>query len=172
MPVNPETGKTDRRAHSSSQLREFRLKQAETPAAPQAKAPPKKDKKGKKRAQNSPGAEEKEGLGLSPSLLAALANLELLTLHSGGSSAANSPSDGPAASHQAPLPSFSAPAPPSDPKTCDSSKRPAGEYTSGPRQLLLRIDRSRRYGARHLTNPQACALPGLTLSHRHIASKR
>ena len=166
MPVNPETGKTDRRAHSPSQLREFRLKQAEAPAPPQAEAPPKSVKKGKKRAKNSPGAEEKEGSGLSPSPLAALANLESLMLHSGGSSAANSPSDGPAASHQAPSPGVSAPAPSSDPKPCDISKRPAGEYTSGTRQLLLR---TRQISSLRCQAPHKPSIHALTSTHRQQA---
>ena len=129
MPVNPETGKTDRHAHSPSQLMEYRRKQAE---APQAEVPAKNVKKGKKRIQSSPDAGEKEGSGLSP-----LANLESLALDSHGSSAANSPADSPAALNQAPLPGRPVGTSPSDPKTGDSSKRPAGKSASNPWQLPL-----------------------------------
>lgn len=90
MPSNPETGRTDRRAKTAAELLEFRLKQVDLREA----------KRGKQRASNSPDTGEPEGSGLSPS---PLAGIGMLTLSSGGSSAAHTPAEMPTALPQPPL---------------------------------------------------------------------
>ena len=120
MPLNPKTGKTDRRLLSEAELLEFRLKQAKESRA--------QVKKGKQRARNSPEAEagDSEGSGPAPSPLQTLAGLGTLTLDSTGSSVANTPADSPSILPQPPLPERSAPAPPSGPRARYTAKSSAG----------------------------------------------
>jgi len=89
MPINPVTGKADRRALPAETILEYRIAQE-------------KRKKGKKRACESP-----ETSAEVPSPSAPLANL---TLDSGPSST-NTPIDSPAIAHLPPLPDSPAPAP-------------------------------------------------------------
>lgn len=91
MPMNPETGKTVRRTMTESEVLEYRLNQKVSRA---------EVKRGKRRARNSPDMGEPEGSGISP-----LAGIGMLTLSSGGSSAAQTPSETPATLPQPPLPS-------------------------------------------------------------------
>ena len=120
MPLNPKTGKTDRRLLSEAELLEFRLKQAKESRA--------QVKKGKQRARNSPEAEagDSEGSGPAPSPLQTLAGLGTLTLDSTGSSVANTPADSPSILPQLPLPEHSALAPPSGPRARYTAKSSAG----------------------------------------------
>ena len=123
MPKNPETGKTDRRPLSPTDLLEFRLKQTEKTHS--------KSKKGKKRAVDPPEAAEPEGSGQVPSPLQPLATLKSLTLDSGGSSATNTPADTPADSPttvpQLPLPDRPAPRPLA-PKTLKAATPSIGKF--------------------------------------------
>src|SRR5258708_34197163 len=88
-------------------------------------------KKGKQPACNSPDAGKPEGSGLapSPSLLVPLAGLRTLTLDSGSSSAANTPTDSPTVSLQPALPECPALAP-SAPSTRNTSKSSADKSPS------------------------------------------
>lgn len=117
MPVNPNTGKTDRRALGQTEHLEHRrnLKQVEKAAV--------KVKKGKKRAPDSPGEREPEASGSASSPFTQLAALGSLTLDSGGSSSANTPADSPASVTQAPLPEGPVPAPAKTPTASKTSKR-------------------------------------------------
>jgi len=88
MPLNPVTGKTDRHALSTAELREFRIKQTKESRA--------EIEKGKQCASDPPDAGKPEDSGLVPSPLAGLSALGSLTLESGGSSTGNTPSHSPA----------------------------------------------------------------------------
>lgn len=123
MPLNEETGKTDRRP-SNERLYQFRVKQVV--------------KAGKKRALDSPDTGEAEGSGQAPSPLSALYGLETLALESGASSAAYTPADTPADSPATvPQPTLTeniAPPSPPAPKTrkTGTSRSPAGESVFRP----------------------------------------
>lgn len=105
MPTNPDTGKADRHAMSVAQIREFRINQVE---ASRAEA-----KRGKRRARESPDADEPEGSQLAPSPLASLYGLKKLSLEGGKPSPTATPTDSPATFPRPPLPENPAPAPPS-----------------------------------------------------------
>ncbi len=124
MPLNPKTGKTDRRALSEAKLLEFHLKQVKESGM--------QVKKEKRCTCDSPEAGGSEGSGPAPLPLAMLAGLGALMLDSGGSSAANTPADSPAILPQPPLPEDPAPAPSSVPKTHNPSKPLAGKSISKP----------------------------------------
>jgi hypothetical protein len=123
MPLNPRTGKTDRRQMSEAELLEFRIKQANKLGT--------QVKKGKQRARDSPEAGESEGSGPAPLLLETLAGLGTLRLDS-GSSVANTPADSPATLPQPPLLERAALAPPSGPKTRHPAKPSAGRSIPSP----------------------------------------
>jgi hypothetical protein len=123
VPINPDTGKTDRRALSETEIMDFRIKMMEEARS--------EVRRGKQRARDSPDAGESEGSGPTPSPLARLGEL---TLESGGSSAADTPADSPSILPQPALPERPAPAPPSSSKTRDTS----GKSSPSPlRQLPL-----------------------------------
>ncbi len=106
MPINPRTGKTDRRTLSQDELLQFRIKQKGERRAPRLK-------KGKQRARDSSDTgEPAEASGSVPSPLAPLASLGALTLDSGASSTTNTPANSPATAPIPPLPECPASAPP------------------------------------------------------------
>jgi hypothetical protein len=113
MPVNPKTGKTDRHALPEDELYAFRVKQAEERRTEVGR--------GKQRASGSADAEESESSVPAPSPLG-LSSLKVLTLDSGGSSAANTPVDSPNDGPQPPLPEDEEPAPPPAQKAPKRSK--------------------------------------------------
>ena len=126
MPTNPSTGKTYRRALSESEILDFRLKQLEESRPVKIKKGKGKGKgKGKRGTKDTSGAGEPEGAAQSP----VLENLRMLTLESGGSSAAGTPADSPAALPPA-LPEPAPPASTSAPKTADAPGPSAGEPAS------------------------------------------
>lgn len=118
MPINPRTGRTDRRIKSEAQLLAFRLGQVRARA---------EVKRGKQRANDSPDSGNPEGSGLLPSPLAAIG---MLSLSSGGSSAAHTPAEMPIALPQPPLPDHRSLAPTSGLITRSASKRSAGKTPS------------------------------------------
>ena len=120
MPPNPKTGKTDRRAKTEAELLEFHLNQVKLRA---------EVKRGKQRASDSPDSGEQEGSGLSPS---PLVGIGMLTLSSGGSSAAHTPAEIPTTLPQPPLPDRQALAPTSNPITRSTPKHLAGKTPSRP----------------------------------------
>ena len=109
MPKNKNTDKTDRHRLTEEYFREFRTKQVEKKEAAKLKKGKGKGK-GKQRAHNSPDPGEPEASTSVPSPSGPLPSLGALTLESGGSSAANTPSDNPAAISLSP--EHSAPSPP------------------------------------------------------------
>ena len=133
MPPNPNTGKTDRRAHNGPKILKFRIDQAlKKVVAVEGEESPSEVKKGKRRALDPPEAGDLEGSGQT-SPAAQLAGLENLSLESeSGSSPAGTPADLPAPLSQPPLPARPDPAPPSAPSTHDASKSPAGKSVSNP----------------------------------------
>jgi hypothetical protein len=109
---------------SEAELLDFCVKQAKESGT--------QVKKGKQRACDSPEVGKSESSGPAPSPLATLAGLGMLTLDSGGSSAANTPADSPATLPQPPLPERAAPAPPSGHKTRHPVKPSAGKSIPSP----------------------------------------
>jgi hypothetical protein len=97
MPVNPDTGKTDRHAFTAEAIHEYRIKQAKALRAD--------IRRGKRRARDSPDADEQEGSEVAASpALSTLAGLEKLTLGGGKPSPGSTPADSPANMPQPPLP--------------------------------------------------------------------
>jgi hypothetical protein len=121
MPLNPKTGKTDRRTLSESELLEFRVKQAEERQTG--------IKRGKQRASGSVDTES-ESSAPAPSPLGQLSALKKLTLDSGGSSAANTPADSPEDAPRLLLPEDEEPAPPSAQKARQAQKHLDGKSSS------------------------------------------
>jgi hypothetical protein len=129
VPINPDTGKTDRRALSETEIMDFRIKMMEEARS--------EVRRGKQRARDSPDAGESEGSGPTPSPLARLGEL---TLESGGSSAADTPADSPSILPQPALPERPAPAPPSSSKTRDTSGKSSPKPpAAAPTQLLTGV---------------------------------
>ena len=114
MPLNPKTGKTERRALSESELRAFRIKQAEERRT--------EVRRGKQCTSDPADVEKSEGEVLTPLPLIHLSSLQRLTLDSGGSSAANTPVDSPNDGPQPPLPEDEEPVPPPAQKALKRSK--------------------------------------------------
>lgn len=116
-PVNPETGKPDRRK-GAAQLQESNVEGTKGGIG-----------KGKQRADDVPDTGTPEESGPIPSPLAGLSGLGSLTLESGASSASatgNTPSDSPAAlSQPSPIEAPSSTLPPA-PRARRSSRRSAG----------------------------------------------
>jgi hypothetical protein len=114
MPINPDTGKTNRHATTAEALHKFRMNQA--------RALHVEVTHGKRRARDSSDEDEQEGseLALSP-VLSSLVDLEKLTLGGSKPSPGSTPADSPA-NMQPPLPEHPAPAPPSAPKARKRSK--------------------------------------------------
>jgi hypothetical protein len=129
MPKNPRTGKTDRRARSEAQYLEYRIKQAEDWGS--------EVKRGKRPARDSSDPGESEGSGPAPSPLAVTAGLGVLSLDSGGSSAADTPADTPPTLPQLPSPLRPSPAPPEAQNICEPSSS-AG--ASAPKPLVAASD--------------------------------
>jgi len=119
MPVNPKTGKTDRRVLTKAELFEFRTKQVEKRHAAEAK-------RGKQRVRNSPDAGKPEASAPIPSSLKPLTALGTLALKRGRSSAAKTPADSPATFPEPPLPDLPAPAPSKAPKARRASQCSGG----------------------------------------------
>jgi len=113
VPMNPETGKADRHILTPEAVFEYRVKQAKALRA--------EIRKGKRRAVDSPDADEPEASEEASPALSSLAGLERLTLGGGKPSPGSTPADSPANMPQPPLPEQPAP-PSSAPKTRKRSK--------------------------------------------------
>lgn len=130
MPKNPLTGKTDRHMLSPDYILKFRLGELEKERRAEEQEEKKgaekerkaQVKKGKRRAHDSPDADEPETSRSVPSPLTALAGLEVLNLGSRTPSAANTPDNSPAIVSQPPLPERPAPTPSTSSKTRRPSK--------------------------------------------------
>jgi hypothetical protein len=128
MPLNPKTGKTDRRTLSASELLEFRVKQAEEQRT--------EVQRGKQRASGFADAAESDGSAPNPSPLDQISAMNRLTLDSGGSSAANTPADSPHGDPQPLLPVDEEPAPPSASKARKARKAPKPSQSKCPSNFL------------------------------------
>ena len=97
MPINPETGETDRHTFTPEALYEYHVKQAKVLRV--------EIRKGKRCAHDLPEAEEQEGSEVAALLgLSSLASLKRLTLGGGKPSPGSTPADSLANLHQPPLP--------------------------------------------------------------------
>jgi hypothetical protein len=139
-----DSGKPDRRAVSAEKLYRWRMdmmreKRDNTARRNSSKEEPSAVKKGKQRARDSDDPVESEGSAPAPSPVTALAALGNMVLDSGGSSAANTPGDSPAALPQPPLPEGYTSAPPQDPKTYGASGSFGGMSTFELRVAALSI---------------------------------
>jgi hypothetical protein len=124
MPMNPATGKTDRRMLRGANVQEYRRQQTEI-----ARNEYNREKE-RGRTTGSPFTDEPSASGLAPSPLVPLAGLESLTLKSGRSSATNTPADSPNTLPQPSLPENPAPAPPASIETYNDPKASAGKSVS------------------------------------------
>jgi hypothetical protein len=130
MPLNPATGRTSRRQMAAEDIHAFRIKQAEALRKGTREAV----KKGKRRAPESPDAEDQEGSALAASPHAPLVDLEKLSLDGGKPSPAGSPADSPATLSQPPLEN---PAPKARKRSKPSpSKSPSKSPSAAPTQHL------------------------------------
>jgi hypothetical protein len=125
MPVNPKTGKTDRRALTKAEFFEFRIKQVGKKQAAGVK-------RGKQRARNPPDAGKPEAsTPISPS--EPHTALGALAVKRSKPSVAKTPADSPATfPAEPPLPELPAPALSKSPKARHASKCSGGESASNP----------------------------------------
>jgi hypothetical protein len=119
MPLNPVTGKTDRRQISAAEIQEYRINQTKELRG-----------KGKQRAGDPDAGNPEDSPLPSPSPLVGLSGLGSLTLESGGSSAANTPCDSPAALSQPSVTEGASTSLPPAPIARRSSRRKSGIWSS------------------------------------------
>jgi hypothetical protein len=128
MPVNPNTGKANRHAMKAAEVLAFRIKQLEERTESLKRSEEQRRraemKRGKRRASDSPDAEEPEN---SVSVPSPIIGLEKLSLDC-DRSPANTPADSPVTLPRPPLPN---PAPPAR-KTRKRSKPSPSKFASKP----------------------------------------
>jgi hypothetical protein len=129
-----QSGRTIRRPLSPGVYLSIRTKQAAGELELEEPEAASEVTRGKRRARDSPDAADSEGSGPVP-VMTELVGLKTLSLHSGNSSPANTPADGPTALPQPPLHARPDPAPPSVPSTSGVSKSLAGKLHPFPSPL-------------------------------------
>lgn len=132
---------------TEAEIRQFRVGQVAARAeAVRAEAARVEVKRGKRRARESPDADDREGSSLAPSPQATLVGLARLSLGPRNPSPARTPADSPAALPRPPLPENPAPAPLSASKPRKRSKPSPSKSTSKSPLAAL---------AQHSTGPTA-----------------